>query len=60
MSASRIIYILLIIFSIRYALAADSVTLPSNYSVNETDWVPLADYGTKPVISGFTSAFVLV
>ena len=62
MSALRIIYILLIIFSIRNALAADSVTLPSNYSVNATDWVTLADSGTTPAISGFTSAnaFVIV
>ena len=60
MSALRIIYILLIIFSIRNALAADSVQLPSNYSVNATDWVTIADSGTTPAISGFTNAFVIV
>ena len=60
MSVLRIIYILLIIFSIRNALAADSVQLPSNYSVNATDWVTLADSGTTPAISGFTNAFVIV
>ena len=60
MSVLRIIYILLIIFSIRYALAADSVTLPSDYSATATDWVTLADSGTTPAISGFTNAFVIV
>jgi len=60
MSVLRIIYILLIIFSIRNALAADSVQLPSNYSVNATGWVTLADSGTTPAISGFTNAFVIV
>ena len=47
-------------FFIKDALAADSVTLPSNYSVNATDWVTIADSGTTPAISGFTNAFVIV
>ncbi len=56
----KIIRTFLIVFFIKDALAADSVTLPSDYSATATDWVTLADSGTTPAISGFTNAFVIV
>ena len=60
MSVLRIIYILLIIFSIRNALAADSAQLPSQLQCQCNGLVTIADSGTTPAISGFTNAFVIV
>ena len=52
-------YLLFILFCTTKALAA-SITLPSTFTTDATDWVQVSESGTTPSITGFTTALVIV
>ena len=55
----RYYLLLLLLFCTTKVLAA-SITLPSTFTTDATDWVQVPESGTTPSITGFTTALVIV
>ncbi len=55
----RFYYLLLFLLFTNKGLAA-SITLPSTFTTDATDWVQVSESGTTPLITGFTTALVIV
>ena len=55
----RLYYLLLFLLFTNKVLAA-SITLPSTFTTDATDWVQVSESGTTPSITGFTTALVIV